>query len=410
MSTVRFLAPDTDAYVSSVLKHKKEFTETTGIALDIEILPSDEYFANKISSQLNAETPSDVFMSGPVLLWEHLPAGNVQNLDEFVSSSSSDWDFQDFFPALINSNRWTGKFGDRLGSGPLLEIPVNCESYNLTYVPATLQKYDVAVPKTWSEYFAASKKISDLSNGEIFGFGQRGLDVWHTMYTGYATQVWSYGGSDFNSAGKCTVDSVEVIKATEDFIAALQQSGAPKWTDRRWYELAMDFANGKYGLIVDSDHYVAYFEDAKYSSLVGNFGYALPPKGPTGLIKPNLWTWSLVMNARSQNKSGAWQFIEWASSKKFLTRSAFEGNMNPTRKSTWEAPEFVNLVKPWGDFAKIGRELIENYASVLITPATNYREVADVWVRALRSAYLGEVSVRDALTYAAREMDKKVAR
>lgn len=410
MKPVRFLAPDTDAYVSSVLKHQQEFTDQTGIALEINIIPSDQYFENQITNYLNDREPTDVFMSGPVLLWEHIATGNVQNLDEFVASSSKEWDFDDFFPTLINSNRWSGKFGDKLGSGPLLEIPVNCESYNLTYVPAHLEKFGLPLPTTWSEYFATSKKIAEQSKGELFGFGQRGLDVWHTMYTGYATQVWSYGGSDFDAQGNCAVDSEQVIAATEDFIRALQESGAPDWTNRRWYELAMDFANGKYGLIVDSDHYVAYFEDSQYSSMVGEFGYALPPVGPTGLMRPNLWTWSVVMNAQSKNKESAWKFIEWASGKKFLTRSAFEGNMNPTRKSTWDAPEFTKFVSGWGDFAKVGRELIEKHAKVLVTPATNYRKVADIWVRALRDSYLGKKEVREALTQAAVEMNAKVAR
>ena len=42
-------------------------------------------------------------------------------------------------------------------------------------------------------------------------------------------------------------------------------------------ELALDFARGRYGLLVDSDHYVAYFEDPKISGLVGEIAYALPP-------------------------------------------------------------------------------------------------------------------------------------
>ena len=41
MSTVRFLGPDTDAYVASVQRHAAEFEEQTGIVLDIGIVPSD---------------------------------------------------------------------------------------------------------------------------------------------------------------------------------------------------------------------------------------------------------------------------------------------------------------------------------------------------------------------------------
>ena len=106
------------------------------------------------------------------------------------------------------------------------------------------------------------------------------IQVWHTMYTGYATQVWSYGGRDFDHEGKCAISEPPVVAATEAFIEALRAAGPASWADQRWYELALDFTHGKYGLIVDSDHYVAYFEDPQSSEVVGRVRYALPPSGP----------------------------------------------------------------------------------------------------------------------------------
>lgn len=408
MKKVRYLAPDTDAFVASVQKHSKEFEDQSGIKIEFEIIESDPYYDNQISKQLNDSDPADVFMSGPVLLWEHLENGNVQNLDEFVSSSSDEWNFSDFFPSLISSNRWTGKFGDHLGSGPLLEIPVNCESYNLAFIRSTIRDLGVTPPKTWDEFFVASEELAKKSAGSVAGFAQRGIHIWHTMYTGFATQLWSYGGSDFDSNFKCNIHTGESLKATEDFIAALHKAGPKDWTNQRWYELAMDFANGKYGFIVDSDHYVAYFEDPKMSSNVGGIEYMLPPIGPSGMRKPNLWTWSLVMNAKSQRKDNAWQFIEWASSKSFLTRAAIEGNMNPTRRSIWDSEDFKAIAKNWGNFAAVSRELIETHAKVLVTPAVNYKQVATVWVEALLDAYKGKDSAKNLLSEAAKRMDQLV--
>ena len=71
-----------------------------------------------------------------------------------------------------------------------------------------------------------------------------------------------------------------------------------------------------------------------------------------------MWTWSLVMNARSTNKASAWRFIEWAAGKAFLLRSAFEGNMNPTRRSTWDDPRYVETARNWGDFYSVARQLV----------------------------------------------------
>lgn len=408
MAHITFLAPDTDAYVASVQRHIAEYELASGDSVTIEIMDSDRYFSNDIQHRLTGADPIDVFMSGPVLLWEHVGAGLVEPLDSYLETASTDYDVADFFPSLIEANRWTGAFGSPLGVGPLLEIPVNCESYNLAFNEAVLREYGLEPPTTWDQYFEAAHEIMQRSGGTVRGFAQRGADVWHTMYTGFATQFWSYGARDFDETGACAIASAAGIAVTRQFISALKESGPTDWTQQRWYELAMDFGRGDYGLIVDSDHYVAFFEDPEYSTIPRGVGYRLPPTGPTGIATPNLWTWSLAMNAQSTGKPAAWAFIEWASGREFLLRSAFEGNMNPTRRSTWADAAYSQRLQPWGAFREVALELIENRAHVLVTPAVNYLQIGHRWVQALRAAYLG-ADVAAELRAAAHDIDELVA-
>ena len=405
MADIQFFAPDTDAYVSSVQNHIHEFEEASGHKVRLNIIGSDHYFSNQIHNFLEGEDPADVYMSGPVLLWAHVKAGFVEPLDNYLQNAKDSYQPEDFLEPLMKSNRWSGRFGEKLGSGPLLEIPVNCESYNLAYVPEILDQSGSPVPTTWDEFFRTAAHITTNSNPTVRGFGQRGIYVWHTMYTGYATQFWSYGAVDFDETGHCAIASPAGIKATQDFIEGLKSAGPRNWTQQRWFELAMDFAQGQYGLLVDSDHYVAFFENPELSKLNGKIGYALPPKGPTGLQKPNLWTWSVVMNARSKNKRAAWDFIEWATSQEFLLRSTFEGNMNPTRLSIWNDSRFMEFTGDWGDFYMVSKKLVSDLGQVLVTPAGNYLDVATRWTQALIEAYDGTKSVRDALEHAAQDID-----
>jgi multiple sugar transport system substrate-binding protein len=404
VTRVRFLGPDTDAYVASVERHVPEFEERTGLELDVRIVPSDLYFSNRIEHLLDGDDAADVFMSGPVLLWEHLASGFVEPLDDSLERASDAYHADDFFEPLVRSNRWTGRFGDPLGEGPLLEIPVNCESYNLAYVPEVLDRAGVEVPGTWEQYFATARRVVERTNGEVRGFAQRGTGAWHTMYTGFATQLWSYGASDFVD-GRCAIASPESVRATTDFLAALRDAGPTEWPDQRWYELAMDFGRGRYGLIVDSDHYVAFFEDPSTSELAGGIGYAPPPVGPTGERRPNLWTWSVVMNSRARDRDAAWRFVEWATGAEFLHRSTFEGNMNPTRRSIWDDERFRAHTVSWGAFHDVARTLIEHEAAVLVTPARNYIAIATRWVEALLDAFAGRANVEDALVAAAADID-----
>ena len=404
MTRVRFLGPDTDAYVASVERHADEFEERTGIELEVRIVPSDLYFSNRIEHLLDGDEAADVYMSGPVLLWEHLAAGFVQPLDDLLERATDTYHADDFFEPLLRCNRWSGRFGDPLGDGPLLEIPVNCESYNLAYVPEVLDRAGVEVPETWEQYFAAARRVVERTNGEVRGFAQRGTGAWHTMYTGFATQLWSYGARDFVD-GRCAIASPESVRATTDFLGALDDAGPTDWLDQRWYDLAMDFGRGRYGLIVDSDHYVAFFEDPATSDLAGGVGYALPPVGPTGERRPNLWTWSVVMNSRARDRDTAWRFVEWATGAEFLHRSTFEGNMNPTRRSIWDDERFRAHTASWGAFHDVARTLIEHEAAVLVTPARNYIAIATRWVEALLDAFAGRANVEEALVAAAADID-----
>ena len=139
-----------------------------------------------------------------------------------TSPRSSEFDLADFLPRLLEVNRWSGRAGDPLGAGPLLEIPVNCESYNLAYRAAHPGR-------------ARARRAADVGGvlrrgarrrapgGEVRGFGQRGRGEWHTMYTGFATQLWSCGGRDFDPDGRAAFADADAVAVTAGFIEALRE-------------------------------------------------------------------------------------------------------------------------------------------------------------------------------------------
>jgi len=111
------------------------------------------------------------------------------------------------------------------------------------------------------------------------------------------------------------------------------------------------------------------------------------------------------VNAQTKDAASAWRFVEWASSSEFLLRSAFEGNMNPTRTSVWDDPRFRDHAGAWGDFYDVARQLVEHEAFVLVTPTPGYLQIAGRWVQALLDAYAGQTDVAEALAGAASDID-----
>ncbi|MGO4533699.1 ABC transporter substrate-binding protein [Leifsonia sp. 2MCAF36] len=404
---VRFIGPDNDAYVASVARHIDEFEELTGQSATLEIIAETDYVTNSLDalrSRLRGENAPDVYLSGPVSMWKLAGEELVEPLDEYIDNASDGYDPGDFLPQLLDVNRWSGRRADALGAGPLLEIPINWETYNLAYLPELLEQAGLSEPPaTWEDYFAAAARIAESVPG-VRGFAQRGTDMWHTMYTGFATQFWSYGATDFDADGRSAVASPAALRATGDFLDAVRRSGPTAWPDGHWLDVARDFAAGRYGLIVDSDHYVAFFEGPG-SAVRGRVAYTAPPTGPGGLREANMWTWSLVMNTASGDKQAAWRFIEWASSSDFLTRAALEGNMNPTRQSTWDNDAFQAAASGWNGFAENSLQLLQTTARVLPTPMPEYLDVAALWSQALVDGYRDPVALEQILIETAGSID-----
>ena len=88
MAKITFFAPATDAFVDRVVKHIKEYEEMTGDTVTLRIIGSDEYFSNQIEGYLDEEGGGDVYMSGPILLWEHREGGYVEPLNNYVAAVS----------------------------------------------------------------------------------------------------------------------------------------------------------------------------------------------------------------------------------------------------------------------------------------------------------------------------------
>ena len=149
----------------------------------------------------------------------------------------------------------------------------------------------------------------------IYGIGVRGSRSWATIHPGYLSGLTSYGGSDFtvvNGKLKSAVNSPE----GQGIHQALDRDGPEgrprkNWTSFTWYEVGNGLGAGASAMIFDAD-ILGFFQEkgTKEAGNIGFEGFAANPakKEPT----PNVWIWSLAINAASVNKLASWLFIQWA--------------------------------------------------------------------------------------------------
>ena len=287
----------------------------------------------------------------------------------------TDWGQDDFIPSLLAANRWTGRFGDPLGTGPLLEIPVNCESYNLAYVPGSPRAAGARGARPpGTPTSRRPRAIVARRRRRVRGFGQRGTEAWHTMYTGYATQLWSCGGTRLRATAAARSPRPRRSRATERLRRGVARRRADR-LDRA--ALVRARARLRAGQLrahrrlrplrrVSS-------RTRRSHALAGRIGVRAAARRPDGAIVPNLWTWSLVMNARSRRQAAAWRFIEWAIEPGVPAALGVRGQHEPDAGERLGRPACRASTCPAGATSPRSRASSSSArARVVVTPATNY--------------------------------------
>jgi len=385
-----------------------EFEALTGIKVNIETLPEGDYMT-KITTELQSGTGSyDMFMTASPMNFQYAAPGWIEDLQPWVddaTQTSPDWDFADFYPALISASRWDKTDFGGAGQGGLWSLPANEEGYALFYRKDILEAAGIAVPNTHDELIAAAKKLNGtkFEGKTISGFVARGDKTFPTLNP-FSTFAGAYGAKDIVD-GKAAVNSPEGITAVTKW-AELMKSAPKAASTYTWYEAMQDFIAGNSAFFIDADHMAPGFE-AEDSPIKGKVGYALPPEGPNGRSS-SLWVWSFGMNSASKHKGATWQLMQWATSKETLTKAIGLGNMNPTRVSVANSPEMVEATSTWGDYNTTWQNILADYAAWPYSPSATWTEVGDIWATAIQAVITGQSGVKEALDKAADKIDAAI--
>lgn len=391
----------------AVREHLPEFEELTGITVSLETLSETDYMVKLLTELQSGAGSYDAFMSSQPMNFQYAGAGWIEDLLPWVedtTKTSPDWDFADFYPALIDSLRWDQTEYGGAGEGGLWAIPANEEGYTLFYRKDILEAAGVAVPETIDELIDAAGQLHGtvVDGTTINGFVSRGDKTYPTLNP-FSTFFLAHGATDIVD-GAAAVNSPESVAAIEQWTQVMQFAPASAST-YTWYEAQQDFIAGNAAFYIDADHMAPDFES---SPIGGKVGYALPPEGPQGRGS-SMWVWSLGMNGASRKKDASWQFIQWATSKEFLTAAIANGNMNPTRISVAESEEMTTATADWGEYNDVWQEILATYASWAYTPSSRFPEIGDAWAVRIQSAVLGQQSPQEAMDEAAEKINAIIA-
>jgi multiple sugar transport system substrate-binding protein len=411
-ATIRLLL-NKHPYTDALLADLKSFKEKTGIDVQHDIFPEENYF-DKVTLDLSSgQANYDAFMLGAYMVWQYGPPGWLEDLEPWIqneSATNADYDWEDVLPNLRAADSWSLKVGDPLGTGGQWALPWGFETNAIAYRSDVFNKLGLKPAETLDELVELAAVLSEKAEG-MYGIAVRGTRSWATIHPGFMTQYSRMGEKDYTVEGNNLTPAMNTptsVDFHDKWMGMVKDSGPPNWTQYTWYQVGSDLGAQEAAMIFDAD-INSYFQNQPGSTpAAGKIAWHPGPKGPDGSLATNLWVWSLGMNAKSQNKSAAWLFLQWATGKEHLRKAALEANhVDPVRSSIAEDTAFKDVMARNENYIDTFNQLIDS-TEIQFTPQPKFFDTTTSWAATLQEIYRG-ADAKATLDSLASDLKSKVA-
>jgi sorbitol/mannitol transport system substrate-binding protein len=292
----------------------------------------------------------DVVMIGPNDIASWAKNGWISDLSSYANSDAS-YDVSDILPPIRTALSSGGK---------LYAVPFYAESSFMMYNKAMFAAAHVTMPAnpTWTQIAALADKLNNPSQG-VAGICLRGLTGWGDNLASLDTVINTMGGSWFNSKWDAQLTSPATERAVNFYVNLVKKDGEKGAGNDSFNQCLQIMEQKKAAMWYDAT-VAASTLDASPSPVAGDLGFAPAPVDKTK-SSGWLWSWALALEGASKNKSAAWQFMSWATSKEYIAYDAAKNGWAAvppgTRTSTYQNPAYQ---KAAGDFAALTLQEIDS--------------------------------------------------
>lgn len=355
-SSISFISESTPPSVA-INEIIGEFTDETGIEVDITLTPFDNY-SERLASDINSQSGNiQVFYADPYIVGSRYYP-DMQPLDPYIESD----DYadipngtEDFIESHLNA---CGYFGD---GDSLRGLPYDCPTMLWAYRTDIIENYgdqaesDLGFPfepgreRTWEEYYQMAEWINENVDEVEYGTGHQAQQH-DSLQCDFHNVFWAYGGEDVEGfsgrMGQEWPDDPQPNFSGENGVEAAQfynqlldiaHPGSTSWT---WDGVGQAFAQSEIAMTPEWHEFNAMFANPDDSQVAENVGWALLPQGSERSV--NLYGGAgVAINGHStpEEKKAAWQFLVWATSPEVQMRALEMAGGTPTRHSVYEREE-----------------------------------------------------------------------
>jgi multiple sugar transport system substrate-binding protein len=341
-ATIRYTSEATPP--SIVLNQiKKEFTDPTGIEVEIEIVPLEQVLA-KVTQEVQSRSGAyDLFYLDQSWISTFAPdcVNPIELYNDRPEVAMPDFDWDDFPGPLVD--------GVAQVDGQWIGIPFDIPIFILMYRRDLLSKHGFrAPPTTYDEFTAAVRAIGEAeqANG-IFGTGLQAKSGHYSLECDWTQAVWGHGGSVFGKDRRFAGNDARAVEGLRWYQQLLEMS-PPSSTASTWDGQFEMMVSGQVALVQSwSEHFPGL--DAADSKVQGLWAPARPltPKALRAAAdcgfseKPNAGHQGgspIALSRYSKHPEAAWIFMQWACCKEIMTRCTLAGGVAPTRSSSFADP------------------------------------------------------------------------
>ena len=319
---------------------KNEFTDLTGIEVEVEIVPLEQVLAKATQDVQGQLGTYDLYYLDQSWVATFAPDCvdpiELTNSKPDLAMPGFDWD--DFSEPLVEG---LAKY-----DGKLVGIPFDIPIFVLMYRQDLLEKHGIAVPTNYEEFAKAAHAINEAekANG-IFGTGLQAKSGHYSLECDWTQAVWGHGGSIFRADKTFAGNDEQGIKGLEWYQDLLTVAPAQS-TASTWDGQFQMMQAGQVALVQSWDEFFPGL-DADDSKVKGLWQPAKPLQSSVGLRKtsevgfgeiPNLGHQGgsiMGLSAYSKNQEAAWIFMQWACCKEIMTQCTLAGGFAPMRESSF---------------------------------------------------------------------------
>ncbi len=335
-----------DPFIDSLKEISPAFEEVTGASVTIEGFGYDPLHEKQILSCSQRDDQYDVLFIDGIWVGEFVEAGCIDPVEERVAATD---------PEIAALDDYIESFaGQAYWEGTLQCLPIAGYWHMLHYRKDLFEQHGLEVPKTFDELMEVARFFAeDDGDPDVAGMAMNfkrgsaaGQQFFEWIYSA-GGKPWesNYPGSPDAYADQTPLFNSEKAVEMIQFFKDMAAYGPPGVEEYAWDDRANAFTQGKVAMINNWSVRTPLFQNPDISKVIDKFDVALFPHAEGETSVPPVGGWIMCINAHSEKKDAAWDYMKWFASPEVHKTFVLAGGP-PSRHSAMTDPDII-AAQPW---------------------------------------------------------------